>query len=178
MLQQCHDGMAHLGRDATWEKMNNYNWPGYYKDMKSYLMACSNCQFYDNANYGAPANPVEVNEFSEQWGLDLVGPFPLTPDRNKYIIVATEYYTCWPVARAYPEATKEVAAKFLYEVLFSTYGPPTKLLTDQGNNFRNELLHEFCKLVGTQHKFATPYHPQANGLAERFNRTLVLGLKN
>ena len=37
----------------------------------------------------------------------------------------------------------------------------------------NDIMDQMCKAVGTTKKFTTPYHPQADGMVERFNRTLL-----
>ena len=60
---------------------------------------------------------------------------------------------------------------------FSCYGPPKKLLSNQGTHFRNEVVQELCDLVGTMHCFSKPYHPETNRLVERFNQTLINSLE-
>ena len=60
---------------------------------------------------------------------------------------------------------------------FLEYGLPERLITDNGPNFRSNLLAEMCKSLRTAHLFSTPYHPQFDGLCERFNRTLTSMLR-
>ena len=50
---------------------------------------------------------------------------------------------------------------------------PDVLHTDQGRNFESALFKEVCLLLGVQKTRTTPYHPQSDGLVERFNRTLL-----
>ena len=45
--------------------------------------------------------------------------------------------------------------------------------SDQGRQFESELLSEVCKLLNIRKTRTTPYHPQCDGLVERFNRTLL-----
>lgn len=52
-------------------------------------------------------------------------------------------------------------------------GFPCVITTDQGKEFHNKFNSEMTRTFGIQHCLTTPYHPQANGLDERFNQTLV-----
>ncbi|KAK7913399.1 hypothetical protein WMY93_013610 [Mugilogobius chulae] len=55
--------------------------------------------------------------------------------------------------------------------LFSRVGFPSEIVTDQGTNFMSELLKQVYKLLGIRSVRTTPYHPQTDGLTERFNQT-------
>src|ERR1044072_4773079 len=101
-----------------------------------------------------------------------VGPFPETIQGNKYIITAIDYFTRWPEARAVPTATSKEAAKFIYEELICRHGIINILHSDQGTHFVNEVITDLTKRFDMKHHKITAYHPQANGLVERFNRTL------
>ena len=60
---------------------------------------------------------------------------------------------------------------------FLEYGFPERLITDNGPNFRSKIIEQLCRLLKTAHLFTTPYHPQFDGLCERFNRTLASMLR-
>ncbi len=45
-------------------------------------------------------------------------------------------------------------------------------ITDQGREFVNSMRENLQILTGVNHRIATAYHPQTNGLDERFNKTL------
>ena len=51
-------------------------------------------------------------------------------------------------------------------------GCPETLITDQGREFVNELSSELYQITNTDHRITSAYHPQSNGLTERFNQTL------
>ena len=72
-----------------------------------------------------------------------------------------------------PNQTAPVVAKTLWEQFLTHYGWPTKILTDQGKSFENNLLRELCALAQVQKLRTTPYNPQSNGSCERFNQTLI-----
>ena len=56
--------------------------------------------------------------------------------------------------------------------LFSRVGVPSEILTDQGSNFTSKLLSEVYNLLHIRLIRTSPYHPQTDGLMERFNQTL------
>lgn len=55
-------------------------------------------------------------------------------------------------------------------------GLPSAISTDQGKEFHNLLNSELMKVFGIKHRLTTAYHPQANGLDERLNQTLINSL--
>ena len=72
--------------------------------------------------------------------------------------------------------TAPVVAEKLFD-LFSHYGVPREILSDQGPNFMSELLREVYKVVKIKPIHTSPYHPQTDGLVERYNQTLKAMLK-
>ena len=61
--------------------------------------------------------------------------------------------------------------------LFFRVGIPREILTDQGTNFMSQLLKELYNLLHISQIRTSPYHPQTDGLVERFNKTLKLMLR-
>ena len=57
--------------------------------------------------------------------------------------------------------------------MFFRFSPPEQLHSDQGRQFESTLITGVCKLLQIQKTHTTPYHPQGDGLVERFNRTLL-----
>ena len=75
------------------------------------------------------------------------------------------------------DATAESCASALLTGWISRFGVPTTITTDQGRQFESDLWHSLMNLLGTTRLRITGYHPQANGLVERFHRHLKTGLK-
>ncbi|XP_033728208.1 uncharacterized protein LOC117317503 [Pecten maximus] len=78
----------------------------------------------------------------------------------------------WTEAFAVPNHTALTVADKLVTEVFSRFGCPVQLHTDQGREFESELFKEVCALLGVQKSRTTPYRPQSDGLVKRFNRTL------
>ena len=104
--------------------------------------------------------------------IDILGELPETPRGNKYIVVIGDYFTKWTEALPIPNMEACTVAKVLVENVHCRFGIPQVIHSDQGRQFESNLFQEMCKLLGIHKTRTTPYHPQSDGMVERFNRTL------
>jgi hypothetical protein len=172
-----HELSAHFGIRATQNKAREkYYWKNMDKDIENYVKSCDRCQKRGKPINKYELNPIEIKEPFYQIGIDFVGPLPSTKSRKRYIIVAMDYFTKWPEAKAVTRDTAEETAKFLYEDIICRHGCPQKVISDRGTHFKNRLIESLMERFNIKHKFSTSYHPQTNGLVERFNKTLCEAL--
>jgi Integrase zinc binding domain/Integrase core domain len=168
---------AHASTDRMMSKMKSrYYWPQMYENIKEYVKSCDICQRRGGYKRSEPLHPIPVGEPFHRIGMDYVGPLPKTTKGNRYIIVAMDYMTKWPEAKPVKEATAESTVNFVYEDIITRHGCPGIILTDRGTHFNNQLLDRLVEKFKIEHLMSTPYHPQTNGLVERFNRTLIEAL--
>ena len=109
------------------------------------------------------------------WGLiamDVVGPITESRNGNKYILVLSDYASRYVMTFPMANQSSETVAKILVNGVISKYGAPRTVLTDQGSNFLSKLVQDICNLFKIKQLYTTAYHPQTDGLVERFNRTL------
>jgi len=119
--------------------------------------------------------PLNDNPF-QCIGMDVVGPLPMSRSGNKYILTISDYANRYPEAIPLPSTEASWIAKELV-LLFSRVGIPEEILTDQGTNFMSALLQEVYRLLNINRIRTSPYHPQTDGLVERFNGTLKAMMK-
>jgi hypothetical protein len=178
LVRKMHREFGHLGfpglmgtiRSRAW-------WPTMREDIQEMIHSCANCQVSQSSKTSLEREraqhqvEVGIRPF-ERWGIDLIGPLPATPNKNKWIITAIDYATGWPVAKAVPEATEEAIARFLHEDIFINYGAPRELLSDNGPNLLAGAVQHYVKILQTRHRTTTPYHPRTNGKVENLNGLL------
>ena len=87
-----------------------------------------------------------------------------------------DYLTKWVEAKAIVKNDARTMAKFLCEYVFTRYGLPIEIVSDQGVHFVNEVIEFLLNEFMVIHRKSAPYHPQANGQAESMNKTLCSAL--
>ncbi len=87
-------------------------------------------------------------------------------------LLAVDAFSGFPVVRQMKiQRTKAKDTIETLDMVFGMFGPPEVLVSDNGTQFTSEDFKIFCKQWGIKHKTGPPYHPQSNGLAERFVRS-------
>ncbi len=182
VLRGCHDdlGGAHLGRMKTLNKVaQRFYWIGMAKDVANWVASCKTC-----ASRKSSKRPVEpdmiplptVNNPFDRISVDFVGPLKPTARGNKYILVFVDYATRWPEAFATSDMTATTVADIFVKEILSRHGAPVELLSDRGQNFLSKVVAEICQFTKTKKVNTSAYHPQTNGLCERFNGTIIESL--
>ena len=177
VLETCHDYMsgAHLGLKKTLHKVGSrFYWYQWKDDVKAWINACSTC-----AGRKTPLRPkaplhslIEAEKPFDMIGIDFVGPLPKTENGNQWLLVITDYATRWVEAFPTRDSKARTVAEILIKQIIARYGAPKKLLSDRGRNFLADLIYQVCELYRTKKINTTAYHPQTNGLTEKFNGTL------
>ena len=174
ILEEAHGQVGHLGIAKTFEMVQrNFYWPGFFKDVEKYCKNCETCAKNKTVpRPRSPMKPIEVVAIPFYMiGVDIIGPLKTTSRGNKYILSVIDYYTKYAEAVALPNQEAVTVARALEEI-FSRHGMPLVLLTDQGSNFESKVITSLCEMFGIEKRRTTAYHPQTDGLCERFNGIL------
>lgn len=108
--------------------------------------------------------------------MDVIGPLPATKEGYKYILTIVDYGTRYPEAFPLRTTTSQDIIEAMVE-LFARLGIPDEILTDRGSNFVSELTQGFHRMMGIHSIRTSAYHPQTDGMVERFNGTLKAGVR-
>ena len=166
---------AHAGLFKTYARLRlRFYWRGMYNYVRKFIRSCAQCQRRKlPAGQVYPAQPLPCpSRPFDRVGIDIYGPLPSTLAGNRWIIVAIDHLTRYAETAALPTATARDVATFLLRHFVLRHGAPRELLSDRGRVFLADVLKALldeCRIV---HRTSTAYHPQTNGMTERFNRTL------
>ena len=177
IYENNHDHMAagHLGVAKTKARIQRrYYWPKMAEDIAAYVKNCLKCA--QRKPYGqskAPLKPMPAaTRVWERIAMDIVGPVETSRNGNRYILVLSDYASRFVMTIPMIDQTAKTVAAHLVNEVLTKYGAPEQILTDQGTNFLSELVYQICQLFKIKQLRTTSYHPQTDGLVERFNRTL------
>ena len=176
LLSWAHDHptAGHCGQQKTLFRLSTrVFWESIRKDVFNHVSTCIACQQFKYNNMPM-ANPMKPHIVSEPWqtiGLDLMGPLPTTARQKRFLLVIVDYFTRWVEVFALAHTTSLDIAQVLINEVFTRYGMPKYILTDNGPQFVSNLFQEICNSLGIERKLTSNYHPQSN-MTERVNRTL------
>ncbi len=106
----------------------------------------------------------------ERIGMDLIGPLERSARGHRFALVLVDYATRYPEQWRSQHFRKECSGGSVQYDL--PVGIPKEILTDQGTAFMSRTIRELYELLGIKSIRTSVYHPQTDGLVERFNRTL------
>ena len=178
-LAHSHQLGAHLGVDKTYERIvARFYWPGVRRAVADFCRGCEICQ--KTAPRPAQRNPLIplpiIDVPFSRIAMDIVGPLPKSSRGHRYMLVIVDYATRYPEAIPLRAASAKAIAHELF-MLFSRVGICDTILTDQGSNFMSRVLKLLYKWLNVKRIRTSVYHPQTDGLVERFNQTLKKMLK-
>ena len=175
VLQELHNNMGHFGTKKTFDQIKTrFYWPGYERDVDSWIKECEQCQKRKppQPNPPAPLGTLQATVPFEILSWDIMGPLPISSQGNKYILVVTDIFTKWVEAFALKDTTANTLAIVLLNEIICRYGAPCTLHSDQCANLCSSIIQCLCALLGVSTTRISAYHPEGNGQVERFNRTL------
>ncbi|KAL5517748.1 hypothetical protein EMCRGX_G003357 [Ephydatia muelleri] len=172
--QLAHEVARHLGKHKTAKRiLHRFYWPTLYRDVEDFCRSCQVCQKSSKQKVvKAPLIPLPVvTEQFRRVAMDIVGPLPRTKSGNRIILVMCDYATRYPGQSQSRQSMLSILQRnwsgYLHVLAYQN-----EILTDQGSNFTSQLLSEIYQLLHVHPIRTTPYHPQKDGLVERFNKTL------
>lgn len=143
------------------------------RDVAKYVANCIDCQRFKPTNLkpsGLLQTPVRSQRF-EILAIDLFGPLPETPDKEKWILIVEDVTSRWVELFALNVATAEACARTLIEEVILRFGVPRRIISDNGTQFVTAVMQQVAFCLGFEQALIPVYHPEANPV-ERQNKEL------
>lgn len=168
---------SHPGVRTTRKMLSErFFWPSMNKDIGTWARACEACQRSKiNRHTVSPLGKFSEAGRFEHVHLDLVGPLQESQG-YRYLLTMIDRATKWPEAVPLSEITADAVATGFLNTWIPRFGVPAKITTDQGRQFESCLFNKLAQRLGCEKIRTTAYHPQANGLVERWHRSLKTAL--
>ncbi len=172
--------LAHPGIRATKRLISSrFVWPGLASQVAAWCRDCQSCQrgkvtSQPSAPPGHIANPTQ--HFSHLH-IDLVGPLPTSRDGYTHLFTVIDRSTRWAEAIPLRSTSAASCADALVSGWVSRFGVPEQVTSDRGRQFCSSIWDALSRQLGIKMRFTNAYHPQSNGLVERFHRRLKEALR-
>ena len=158
-LHRGHPGSTRMKRLARsfvfWPKVDN--------DIDQLVRNCSRCVELGRDPRHVPSHPwAAPTKPWERVHVDFAGPI-----NGSSFLVLVDAYSRWPEVHSMP-CLAAAATLSKLGAIFARFGNPDIIVSDNGTQFQSQSFKTFCLERGIVHITSPPYHPQSNGLAERF----------
>ena len=171
--------LAHPSVRATQTLVaSKFIWHGLRKQVAHWARTCVPCQTSKIQQHTkAPLAMFKVpHRRFDHIHVDIVGPLPPSQGYT-HLFTIVDRFTRWPEAIPLSDTSTTACARALITHWIARFGLPCHLSSDRGSQFTSDLWSSIARLLGTALHHTTAYHPQANGLVERFHRHLKQALR-
>ena len=112
-----------------------------------------------------------------QWGLDILGPFPMGTRQMKFLVVGIDYFTKWVEVEPVARITQQNVRNFVWKNIICRFRIPRILVSNNGRQFDNTPFSNFCEQLGIRNHYFLPFYLQANGQVKVANQSLLKIIK-
>lgn len=176
ICQQNHDEIGHFSLDKTLSKIKKDFWfPKMKKFVSKYVKACVHCAYGKDTSgkkegYLHPIPKIDIPFHTCH--IDHLGPFVRSSRGNMYILLIVDGFTKFCILKPLRNLKSTLTIRALGDV-FSTFGYPSRLISDRGTCFTSKEFEKFCADSKIKHILNAVASPRANGQVERYNRTVL-----
>lgn len=178
-IKKVHEE-AHLGYLKTLCKVRErFYWPRMSSDIKRFCYACEVCRESKTPNINVRPPCGKPKECSRPWevvSLDFLGPYPRSKHGNVWVLVVSDFFSKFVLTQCMRTATAPAVCLFLETMVFTLFGAPSVLISDNAQVFKSSLFLKLLDKYQVTHWLLPVYHPAPNP-TERVNRVIVTAIR-
>ena len=182
VLVENHDSptSGHLGYFKTQKRVSAlYYWPKMNTYIARYVRNCEVCAA-QKPEQRAPYGQMGHRTVSKPWELictDIMGPFPLSRRRNRFILIVADCFTKYVLLFPLKSALGTVVSEHMENDVFLRFGVPSLIICDNGKQYVSNVFRKMVESYDCKITFNANYHPQANP-SERINRVVKTAVRS
>ena len=169
----AHDFSGHNGARRAYNCLKRqYYWPGIRKQVFKHCKQCAECQLQNQGQPEKQFDRFQTPDLPMQFiCMDLVGPIhPQSSKGNRYVLTVIDMLTGFTIAVAIPDKNATTVCKAYRDNVYCVFGGSSRILTDNGTEFKNKEMKKICEELGVKQVFSPVYTPQSNGRLEGWHR--------
>ncbi|MCK5816191.1 MAG: DDE-type integrase/transposase/recombinase, partial [Flavobacteriaceae bacterium] len=179
VINIAHTEVGHMSVSKTLVRLQeHFRWKGMTGDVFNFIALCPMCVVN---RVGRVRPPPQQMPLPVAPGIviaaDLTGPFPLSKNGNKYLLSIIDHCTGWVEVKPISDKSATTIHDYIFNEYIPRFSIPNVFISDNGLEFKNKLLIDHFHELGVSVHHTTPYHPQSNGMIERYHRTLKAMLR-
>ena len=148
------------------------------KDIRKYIANCTLCCREKAKVQAYPLQIIDIPERPfDKIAIDLVTECKTSNSGNKHILTIIDHLMGWLEAFLIPDKLADTIDSTFINQYLPVHMCPKYILSDNGTEFKNNLIDQVLKQLGIERIFSAPYHPQSNGRLEVFHKYLKPTLK-
>ena len=183
LLESMHSETLHSGVDKTYLALKaRFWWPSLYSDTREFVRSCARCYEIkaDKHFRKTELHPLPVPGLFTRLHADHLGPLKVgnaQTHKFKHILVLIDSLSqACELVPVETTSAKETAVA-IYRHWLMRYSCPQELVSDRGPGFCGKVAEVLYSKFGIKHLKTSAYHPATNGKCERFNQTIIQGLR-
>ena len=174
-MRGLHDEFGHWSFVTTYKIIyDRFWWPKIRIDVAHFVPSCDSCQKSNPPEQNGPYGSMPVSGLFHTWSIDFAGPLKETAVGNRYILLAVENLSSWPVASAIGTNyfNSSGVIKFVEEQICQLYGNPMRILCNGDPKFDSAAIKDYASGASIDWKIISAYNPRGNAKIEKMVRRL------
>jgi hypothetical protein len=180
VLNLCHDARGHPGVRHTYTSIaTRFYFRKMTRQVKRYVDNCTQCQTSKPSTQRpwGQLQSIETPSPYHSLGMDFVTGLPVSRGFDALLTITDLFTKAVKLVPCLKATSAEETASLYFKHCYTTFGLPTKIVSDRDTRFTSKFWSTLMQLLGVKMGMTTAFHPAADGQSERTNQTVEVALR-